>query len=113
MISQAESCRKDQKLIVLIDIFSVAEFPNDTRLLFELLVSIQSYKVVFAESSSFHLYTRLQPTSAKDWHTCLLVSKLITFKPLKKEESKNFMSIWVLLRMLISLWNTAMVFLVY
>ncbi len=84
MRSQAKSCRKDQKLIVLIYILSAAVFPNVTRLLFQLLVSIELYKVVFAESSSFHLYTCLQARSAKNWHTCLSESKRITFKPFEK-----------------------------
>ncbi len=65
------TCRDDQKLFLLVDLLSIAEFPKDTRSLFDMFIRISFYRVVFAESSFFQLYTRLQPRKAKDWNSCL------------------------------------------
>ncbi len=88
--SQTKNCG-EKKIILLVDLLSIFKFPRDSHLLFEVFASIKSYKVVIAQSSSFYLFTSLQARNAKDFYTFFLASKCITFKPMEKGESKQFL----------------------
>ena len=88
--SQTKNCG-EKKIILLVDLLSVFKFPRDSHLLFEVFASINPYKVVIAQASSFYLFTSLQARNVKDFNTFFLASKCITFKPMEKGESKEFL----------------------
>ena len=81
----------EKKIILLVDLLSVSNFPRDSHLLFEVFARINPYKVVIAQSSSFYLFTCLQARNAKDFNIFFVASNCITFKPMEKGESKQFL----------------------